>query len=195
LITLRQIWAVTRHPSTFLDAAFAQPPTPRQLLLGTVTPLVAVRAVAVFVRSLFVGAALPGFVLGTGSFVLQLGTWLGLALVIPAIARQYSTEIEEHRSFALATYASLPLWLAGLLYVIPEDPWFLFLWSRVLALVVSLYGFYILRRGLVALNVERKVRTPITIAVAVGYATLYLLLFILLGIAQHVVLYVLGDAA
>jgi hypothetical protein len=194
LITHRDIWAVARHPARFLETALAAPLSPRELLLGTVTPLVAIRAVAVLVRSLIFGAALPGFVLGTGSFVLQLGAWLGLALVMPAIARQFDAELAENQSFALATYASVPLWLAGLLYVIPEDPWYIFLWSRGLVLAIGSYGLYILRRGLVALQIERKTRTPMTAAVALSYATLYLLLFILLGIAQHVVFYVLPGA-
>lgn len=195
MITHRDIWSVARHPGRFLETALAAPPSPRALLLGTVTPLVAIRAVAVLVRSLVVGAALPGFVLGTGSFALQLGAWLGLALVMPAIARQFDAAIEEDQSFALATYASVPLWIAGLLYVVPEDPWFLFLWSRGLVLALGSYGLYIFRRGLVALQVERKTRTPMTAAVALSYATLYVLLFVLLGIAQHVVLYVLTGAA
>lgn len=195
MITHRDIWAVVRHPSAFLATTLVAPPAPRQLLLGTVTPLAAVRAVAVFIGSLILGAALPGFVIGTGSFVLQLGVWLGLALVMPAIARQFDAELGEDQSFALATYASVPLWIAGVLYVIPEDLWFLFLWSRALVLAVGLYGIYILRCGFVALSIDRKARTPITVAVAVGYGTLYLLLFVPIGVAQLIVLYVLTGAS
>lgn len=195
LVSHRDIWSVLRHPRAFLGERLAGPLAPSALFVGTVTPLAAVRGVAVVLRSVIAGSLLPGVVLGLGSFVLQLGVWLGLGLVLPALARQFGEEIDDRRGFALATYASVPMWLAGVLYVIPEDFWLLFLWSRGLVLVISLFGLYILHRGFSVLEINRKVRGPLLLGLSIAYLTTYVLLSVLVGVAAHVVLYVVAPAA
>ncbi|MEE8408696.1 MAG: hypothetical protein V3T05_03745, partial [Myxococcota bacterium] len=161
-------------------------PTPQSLLVRIVTPLVAVGALAVLVRSLIAGTVLPGVVLGIGTLALQIGAWLGLALVMPAIAHQFHAEVSDRHSFAIATYASVPLWIAGLLYIVPEDPWFIFIWSRALVLLIALLGLVLLRRSFSSLGVERKIRTPLAIATGGAYFTLYVFLSIVFGVVSNI---------
>lgn len=191
---LGDIWILARHSRQFLVERLADPPAPQNLLVRIVTPLVAIRALAVAVRSLISGTLLPGIVLGTGTLALQIGAWFGLGLVMPAIGRQFHAEVSDRQSFAIATYASVPLWLAGILYVVPEDPWFLFIWSRAVALLIGLLGLVLLRRSFSTLGVERKMRTPLAIATGGAYLTLYVFLSIVLGVASHIVLFVLALA-
>ena len=194
LVSYRDIWAVLRDPRQFLAGALARPVAPQTLFVSTVTPLAAIRGVAVLLRSVFAGSLLPGAVLGLGSFVLQLGVWLGLGLVLPALARQFGEEIDDRQGFALATYASIPMWLAGALYVVPEDYWIMFVWSRGLALAISLVGLFIMHRGFAALEINRKVRAPLLLGLSIAYLTAYVSLSVLVGVAAHIVLYVVAPA-
>jgi hypothetical protein len=110
------------------------------------------------------------------------------------LARQFGEEIDDRQAFALATYASIPMWLAGIFYVVPEDYWLLFLWSRGLVLVVAVFGLVIMHRGFAALEVNRKVRAPLLVGLSIAFLTGYGLLSVLVGVAAHIVLYVITPA-
>ncbi|MBI3180368.1 MAG: hypothetical protein HYZ27_11945 [Deltaproteobacteria bacterium] len=188
MLRLGEISALLRGPGAFLEPRLGEPQGPRELFSGVVAPLMAVRSVAVLVPSFIAGRPLVGVVLALGNFVLQLGTWLGLALVLPTLCRQAQVTLPERGAFALATYALVPLWLAGALYVLPEDPAFVWLWSRALVLAVASYGAFVMYRGLAVLGIAGKVRTALTLGVTVASVTLYFTLFILLGISSHILL-------
>ncbi len=188
----RRIADVLRAPTARLQDELAEPESPVALLTSVVLPLTAIRGLAVLVRSLFAGSVLAGLVLGAGNVVLQLGTWLGLGLVLPALARQFTVELSDRRAFALATLALTPMWLSGVLFLLPED-WFLAaLWSRILAAAISLYGVAIFFRGLVVLDVPRQVRPALTAAAIGATAVLYLVLFAALGLTSNVILLLSG---
>ena len=50
LVTHRDIWAVLRNPRQSLAERLAQPLPPSAFFVGTVTPLAAIRGVAVLLR-------------------------------------------------------------------------------------------------------------------------------------------------
>jgi len=188
VIRLRDIGALLSGPAAFLEPRLKTPEAARHLLVATVSPLCALRALAVLLRSLLAGTPFVGLVLALGNFAMQVGAWLGLALVLPALARQFRVTLSEPVAFVLATYASVPLWLAGVFYVLPEDPWLVFVWSRAVVLAVALYGLIILDRGLLGLDLAGKLRSALVTGIAVASLTLYLLLFIVFGIASHILL-------
>ncbi len=181
-----------RDPAGLLAERLVEPLPAHAALLATITPLALIRPLAVLLRSLLGGAPLPGFVLGLGSFALQIGTWLGLALVLPTLARQFEAEIDDRRAFALTTYASMPLWVAGVLFLVPEDPALAFVWSRLLATLVSAWGLVIMHRGLVQIGVAQGARMPLLGGIGVAALVIYGVLFVLLGVTSHIVLFVLG---
>ncbi len=191
MLRLGEISALLRGPGTFLERHIHEPQSPHTLLVAVAAPLIALRSLAVLAPSFIAGRPLVGVVLALGNFVLQLGTWLGLALVLPTLCRQAQVTLPERVAFVLATYASVPLWLAGALYVLPEDPAFVWLWSRALVLAVAVYGAFVISRGLAVLGVATKVRTALSLGAAVAAATLYFLLFILLGVSSHILLRIL----
>jgi hypothetical protein len=192
MVTPREIWAALRAPRQVLAEPLQRPPSPQVLFVGTVTPLAAIRGVAVLLRSVVGGSFLPGVVLGLGHFVLQLGVWLGVGLVLPALARQFGQKLDDRQSFTLATYASIPIWLAGVFYVVPEDYWLALVWSRGLVFAISLAGLYVMQGGLAVLEVNRKARAPFLLSLAIAYLILYAILTLLIGIAANLVLYVVG---
>ncbi len=190
-VTPGEIWALLRQTQAFLTDRLDDPDAPRTLIVTFVAPLAAINCIAVFVRSLIVESLLAGFILGIGTFALQLGVWLSLAIILPAIARQFHTTIEDDHSFALATYASVPMWLATILFVIPDDYWLVSLWARLAIFGVSTFGLFILQRGFVVLDVRPDVRTPLLVSIAVAYAAGYALLSMLVGLTAHILLYIL----
>ena len=181
-----------RATRALLTERLAEPDSPQNLLLKSVTPLAAIRAIADFLRSSITGDPIVGLILGTGSFALQVGTWLGLSIALPALARQFHTQITERQAFVLSTYAMTPLWLAGFLHLVPEEPNFLFFWSRSLVAVVGASGLVIAHRGILALGVRRSMRMPLLGAIAGAAAVLYATLFVLLGIGAHIVIFLVG---
>lgn len=177
-----------RSPERTLRAQLAAPMSPKEQLLRLVAPAATVRAAAVLVRSLILGAITTGVVLGLGSFILQVSTWLAVSLAVPAIARSLHVEISDRQSLTILALASIPLWLAGALYAVPEDA-LLFFWSRSLVVLVALYGGYIAYRGFAILIERRETRVYLTLLVGATYVGVYLVLFTLLGLLSHIVLF------
>src|SRR5687767_3664330 len=136
---MQELKDLVRSPREFLGGRLAEPPLPQTLLWTRATPRAAVRPAAVFVQSLITGTAAAGWVLALGSYALQLGTWFGLGMVLPALARQFHTDLNDRQAFALVTYASLPFWFAGLLYAVPQEPALLLIWTRSLLLGVAIF--------------------------------------------------------
>ncbi|MBI5511470.1 MAG: hypothetical protein HY903_22145 [Deltaproteobacteria bacterium] len=190
----RQLVDLLLEPARFWRERHDRPQTPITLFVETALPLMMIRTAAVLLRSLLFGSLRPGLVLAVGSLALQLGAWLGLALVLPAIARQFYAELKDRDAHALATYASVPIWLAGVFYLLPEEAWPVLLWSRLLVLVVGLYGLYILACGFAALGIERKVVPGLVTAVGLAAVILYVVLSLLLAVTAHVVIFVIGGS-
>jgi hypothetical protein len=188
----RRIIMLLREPHEFLEDHLREPETAFVLFVQVALPLIAIRAVAVLGRSILFGSMFAGVVLAVGSLALLIGVWLGLALVLPAVARQFQVVVKDRDAFALVTFASVPMWLAGLFYLAPEESWFFSVWSRLLVFVVASYGVYILARGLMVLGVDKKALPGILTATAIAFVTLYLPVSLLLAFAAHLVLFVVG---
>ena len=83
------------------------------------------------------------------------------------------------------------MWLATILFVIPDDYWLVSLWARLTIFGVSTFGLFILQRGFVVLDVRPDVRTPLLVSIAIAYAAGYALLSMLVGLTAHILLYIL----
>ena len=188
----RHIVTLLKEPHRFLEEHLREPPTGFVLFVQVALPLMSIRAAAVLGRSVLFGSIFPGIVLAIGSFALQVGVWLGLALVLPAVARQFHAVVHDRDAFALATFASVPIWLAGLFYFAPEEMLFFSIWSRLLAFAVGSYGVYILARGLMVLGVDNKALPGVLTATVIAFVTMYLPLSLLLAFAAHLVLFIVG---
>lgn len=182
---------LARDPHELMHRRLEAPPAWQHLVVTTILPLMAIRPVAVLLRSVAQGRPVAGMVLGASSLVLQLGCLVALAVVLPTVIRQFRGELSERRAFVLAAYASIPLWIAGCLYLVPEEPAWLLLASRAAVVVAASWGLYLLHVGLEEAEVHS--RQLIVGAVAGAYVTLYVVLFALLGLSSHVMLFILGN--
>ena len=189
---LRALPLFFRDPRGFLELRLASPVPPRVLLRELVAPLAGIRAIATLVASLLGGDVLVGFVLGSGVYVLQIGTWAVLGLVVPRIARQMETTLGEAQAFVLVTYALVPSWLAGVVFVVPASSTLGWVWTRLLFLLVGVTGLYSLERGLSVLEIPPRTRLVLLLATLTAASTIYVVLFTTLGIVAHILLFILG---
>ena len=180
------VTALVRGPRELLRHRLTQPPSWPTFVVTLILPLIVIRPIADFFASVLTGHPVAAMVLGTSGFVLQVGCLIGLALILPTVVRQFQGTLTEAQSFLLAAYASIPLWLAGCLYLAPDEFVWLFVVSRLAVVAAASYGIYLLHIGLEELGVPSR---HLVVGATVGaYVTLYLLLWGLLGVTSHIML-------
>lgn len=144
------------------------------LYLNYAAPLASVGPVAAFI-----GLSVTGF--GSLRMPLQSGLSMALmlfaanligvflvALIIEFLAVRFDGEKNGKQAFKLAVYAATPLWLAGVLMLVPA--------LGGLSLLVSLYGIYLLYLGLpVMMGCPRDKAVSYTVAVVAGAIVVNLL--------------------
>lgn len=132
-------------PKTEWPAIAAEEPNPTAILTGYVVPLALVPAVASTIGyGVFggpFGASLT-FGIGSGivSFVVSvLGVYL-TAFVMDLLAPNFGSQKNFGRAMQTVAYAYTPMWVGGILGIIPAISW--------LGSLFGLYGFYLLYLGL-----------------------------------------------
>jgi hypothetical protein len=112
--------------------------------------LLAIPAIAQFIGNSLVGYKIPydGWVrLGIGSgilrailfYVFSLVSVYVIGIVINALAPTFSSKPDAINSMKLAVYSMTPMWVVGVLYIIPFLGW--------LVIIAGLYGIYVLYLG------------------------------------------------
>lgn len=190
--SVRDVLHLLRDPDAFLAAHLraGRPLWPQ--VLAWFVPVVLVRPAAVFVRSLVMDIPVTALVLAGGSLALQVGAWLAVGSVLPPLARQFGASLHERDGLLLAGFMSVPLWLAGALFVVPETIALAFWSSRILVFVLALYGLFIAFRAFIVLGASVEARWPLVTALAAAYIAVYVVLIVLIGPSTHVALWLLG---
>lgn len=189
---ISDVIAILRDPGRAAHAYLRQDVTPVDLLLAVVLPAVSIRAIAILARALALHFVGPGVVLALGSVLLQGGTWLGLALVLPPLARSFAMSVDERQAFLLSTAICAPLWAAGVFYIFPEDPPLVLFVTRALVLIGALWGIYVFGRAIESLPGPTAARRLVVLGTAGAYLVIYLVLFTFIGITANVVLFFTG---
>jgi hypothetical protein len=140
LFTPKEEWKViaTEEPNT------------GSLLMTYALPLALIPAVAQFIGfgvfgfglSRWVGISGFGWGISSGVITLisALISVLIAAYIIDALAPSFKSEKNFGRSFQLVVYSCTPIWVAGVLYLIP--------FLGILAALIGLYGIYLIYLGL-----------------------------------------------
>lgn len=165
---------------------------PSRLFVRWATPLILVRSGAVLLRGIVTGDIAAAFVLALGNFALQMGVWLAMGFSFPVLVRQFGHKVDDRQGFAIITHASVPLWLAGVLYAIPDEPPIVALWSRAMVALIGLYGVYVLYQSFDVL--ELRNRSAAVAATTVTFVVAYGFLFGLVGLSSTVLLLLLQSA-
>ncbi len=155
-----------------------------ELLTSYVAPLAAIPALSSFIGACVVGVVVPGvgavrasilqgFLGAAFGFVTACATVLVLAAVINLLAPVFGSRRSFERAFKLAVYSYTPFWLAGIFLLAPG--------LRFLV-ILSLYGAYLLWKGLPQLMETPRSNVAGFAAVIVGCAGA---LTLILTAAEH----------
>ena len=112
--------------------------------------LAAIPAVAQFIGMGLIGRRVPfigwfRYSIGTAllyailTYVFTLATVYIFGIVINALAPTFSSKADAVQAMKLAVYSMTPVWVAGILHIIPL--------LSILVLIASLYAFYVLYLG------------------------------------------------
>jgi len=121
-----------------------------ELFTSYVMILAAIPAVAQFIGMGLIGRRVPfigwfRYSIGTAllyailTYVFTLASVYIFGIVINALAPTFSSKADAINAMKLAVYSMTPVWVAGVLHIIPL--------LSILVLVASLYGFYVLYLG------------------------------------------------
>lgn len=164
-------------PSSEWDTIAADSTSTGKLLTGYVLPLAAAAAIAAFIGMVFIGQTLPflgHYRMGLGwglaylvySVVMAVVFVYVLGFIIDALAPTFGGTRNLHQAVKVAAYSYTPVWLLGLLAVIPV--------LGFVSLIGVLYGLYLLYIGL-----PRLMRNPPD--KSAGYTALVVVCAIVVG--------------
>ena len=134
LIKPSQEWPVIKTEKTSVQ----------KLFLGYAVPLAAIPAVCQFIGWAVFSRWATGRMLGYAivSYILTLAMTFGVGFVINALAPNFGSKQNLENAMALAVYSMTPMWVGGLLLLIPA--YFIYAW---IIWLFGLYGLYILYLG------------------------------------------------
>ena len=188
MLTIRDLPDLLKRPKEVLPGMLETAADIGPLVTHLVLPLVAIRSVAVLLRSSLMGAPFAGVVLGVGNFALQMATWLALALILPTLFREAKIDMTDDQAFGLASIACIPLWIGGIMYVFPEHVAWLYVWSRLVVLGTAAYGALLVWWSFDHFDVPAKSRAFLLGAFVVAAVVIYFVLFAPIGIGTSVIL-------
>ena len=168
-------------PSTEWSRIDAEPATVASLFTGYAMILAAIGPVASLI-----GLSLIGFPIGYAianavvSYVVALAVVFVVSLIIDALAPSFGGTKNQVQATKIAVYSATPVWLVGILAVIPQ----LFLLMGLLALVALAYGVYLMFLGLPRLmRVAADKAVVYVVVVVVAWIVVYwIFMMVLMGI-------------
>jgi hypothetical protein len=122
-----------------------EPTTIQQLYTGFIIPVAAIPVVASFIGSVIIGTPfigrtgpVAGIVIAVFTLAMMLiGTYVS-AFIISKLAPTFSSVSDDRQALKLVAYSSAPVWVAGILNIIP----FLGMLA-ILAWIFTIYVFYL----------------------------------------------------
>lgn len=135
-------------PKTEWDAVSAEEPNIQQILLGYVLPLALIPTIAVIIGWGMIGIfGFTSFTYGIAMGLVQLiNAFLSVLVsgfVIDLLAPSFGSQKNMGRAVQLVAYSMTPVWIAGILNILPTIGW--------LAGLLGLYGLYLMYLGLTPL--------------------------------------------
>ncbi|HET7568989.1 MAG TPA: Yip1 family protein [Gammaproteobacteria bacterium] len=173
------------RPRSEWEAIADETASPRTLYLRYILPLAAIGPVANFIGLSMFGVSVPflgryrvpissGIAEAIVSYVLTLVGVYVLALIISELAAGFGGEKSLPQALKLAAYTSTPVWLAGVLHLVPL--------LDVLILFAGIYGLYLLYLGLPRLmHAPRERAFGYTAAVVIADIVIYLVIGLIAG--------------
>lgn len=139
---IARVKGILLRPSAEWEVIETEKANLASLFRDYLAPLAAIPAAANFLGALAAGPTNPFGVLA-GSIIawaFSVGAVYAMGWVIFKLADNFSARQDQMKAMKVAVYSSTPIWLAGAVFLLPPSFNFFF--------ILSLYGLYILFRGL-----------------------------------------------
>ena len=135
-------------PKTEWEAVAAEEPNIQQILLSYVLPLALIPTIAIIIGWGVIGAfGFTSFTYGIAMGLVQIiNAFLSVLIagfVIDALAPSFGSQKNMGRAVQLVAYSMTPIWVAGILNILPTIGW--------LAVLIGLYGLFLMYLGLAPL--------------------------------------------
>lgn len=135
-------------PKTEWEAVAAEEPNIQQILLGYVLPLALIPTIATIIGWGVIGMfGFTSFTYGIAMGLVQIiNAFLSVLIagfVIDALAPSFGSQKNMGRAVQLVAYSMTPIWVAGVLNILPTIGW--------LAGLIGLYGLFLMYLGLAPL--------------------------------------------
>lgn len=161
-----------------------EPTTVSQLFTGYIIPVAAIPAVASFIGSVligapFIGRSSPVYALVVAVLTLGmtlLGTYVS-AFIISKLGPTFASISDDRQALKLVAYASTPVWVAGILNIVP--------FLGILAILAWLYCIYVFYLGLPVMmkTPQDKVIPYMVVSALVMIVVSVFLMFIAMSVA------------
>jgi hypothetical protein len=131
-------------PKTEWDVVSTEEPNIQQILLGYVLPLALIPTIAVIIGWGLIGifgftSFTYGIAMGLVQLILAFLSVVLTAFVIDLLAPSFGSQKNMGRAVQLVAYSMTPVWIAGILNILPSIGW--------LAGLIGLYGLYLMYLG------------------------------------------------
>ncbi|RYF11197.1 MAG: hypothetical protein EOO40_03760 [Deltaproteobacteria bacterium] len=156
---------------------------------GVVLPGAALRCACLLLRGLYTHAFEVSLILALGHLCLLVGTYEALAQLLYPLSRAQRAPLSRPQCRAAGALLCAPMWLAGVLFVLPEDPFGLYLATRLLLLASMAWGAVLFWQALPKLAVPAALRPPVCLAASGAYLCVHGLLFAVTGMLLTAVLW------
>ena len=135
-------------PKTEWETVAAEEPNIQQILLGYVLPLALIPTIATIIGWGIIGMfGFTSFTYGIAMGLVQIiNAFLSVLIagfVIDALAPSFGSQKNMGRAVQLVAYSMTPIWVAGILNILPTIGW--------LAGLIGLYGLFLMYLGLAPL--------------------------------------------
>jgi hypothetical protein len=135
-------------PKTEWETVAAEEPNIQQILLGYVLPLALIPTIATIIGWGVIGMfGFTSFTYGIAMGLVQIiNAFLSVLIagfVIDALAPSFGSQKNMGRAVQLVAYSMTPIWVAGILNILPTIGW--------LAGLIGLYGLFLMYLGLAPL--------------------------------------------
>lgn len=171
-----------RAPHRNMPLFLRHPPAVHTTFARWAVPLVGLRSVAILARCWAQGAFVPGVIVAVAALALQLLTWGCFGWMLVVLTRLGHFQLTERQAFALATAVSVPLWLGGVFYLVPEEPPALFVVGRLAVFLCGTWGVVMLAHANWANSPPLRRRRALLLAAGCGYGVIYALFFVTTGL-------------
>lgn len=174
-------------PKTEWEVIAGEEPNVGQIFTGYVIPMALLPAVASFIGWGFIGVGpVSGITLGLAYGVVSLLTSLigvyVFAFVVNLLAPNFESEKDMGRAMQLAAYGYTPMWVGGILNVLPFIGW--------LGSLFGLYGIYLMYLGF-----PHTMKTPqekVIIYMIVAVIVLMIVYFVVAAILTSIIFGIFG---